>query len=143
MAQNYLSRTKVLKVKDQASAATSDVTSDIVDTAGFEGVVFVTSFSTANATNVMKLQQNTANQTTGMADLAGSAVSSGSSDEDVIIELHRPQERYVQAVIARGASTAVEAVWAFLYGQGGQIAANSVSGTQVAKVLVSPPEGTA
>lgn len=143
MARNLLSRVKLVKIADHSAASTADVTSSIVDTAGFDGVVFFTSFGTANATNVIKVQQNTANQTTGMADLAGSSVSSGTSDEDVIVEIHKPQERYLQVVASRGASSTLESVWACLYGKGGSIGDNSVSGTQVAELHASPAEGTA
>lgn len=143
MARQFLSRAKLVKIKDHSAASTADVTSDIIDTAGYEGVVFLTSFGTANATNSIKVQQNDANQTTGMADLEGSKVTSGSSDEDVICEIYRPQERYLQVVASRGASSTLESIWAILYGKGGSISDNSVSGTQVAEQFASPAEGTA
>lgn len=143
MARNFLNACKLVKVADHTTAGTSDVTSSIVDTAGYRGVVFLTSLSTANATNTIKVQQNTANQTTGMADLTGTSVTSGSSDEDVIVEVHNPLERYIQVVVARGASTTCESIWACLYGGTPGLAANSVSGTQVAELHVSPVEGTA
>jgi len=143
MARNFLSRSKLVKIADHSAAATTDVTSSIVDTAGYESVVFFTSFGTANATNTIKVQQNTANQTTGMADLLGTSVASGSSDEDVIIEIRQPQERYLQVVAARGASSTLESVWAILYNGNPGLAGNSVSGTQIAEQHASPAEGTA
>lgn len=143
MARNFMSRQKLVKVADHTAAGTSDVTSSIVDTAGYEGVIFFSSFSTANATNSIKVQQNTANQTTGMADLAGTSVTSGASDEDVIVEIHNPQKRYLQVVATRGASTTLESVWAILYNGTPGAAANSVSGTQVAEAWHAPAEGTA
>jgi hypothetical protein len=142
-AQNFLSRQKLIKLQDHTAAGTSELTTSIIDTAGYQGVVIFTSVSTANATNSMKLQQNTANQTTGMADLTGTSVASGSSDEDIIIALHQPLERYIQAVITRGASTTCESVWACLYGGPSSLAANSVSGTQIAEAHAFPVEGTA
>lgn len=143
-ARNFLEGAKLVKIKDHSTASTDAVTSDIVDTAGYQGVVFFTSFGTANATNSIKVQQNTANQTTGMADLAGSSVASGSSDEDVIVEIHRPQERYLQVEATRGASSTLESIWACLYGaNSSKRTANSVTGTQVAELHVSPAEGTA
>lgn len=143
MAQNFLSKCKLVKLADHSAASTADVTSSIVDTAGYQGVVFFTSFGTANATNTIKVQHNTANQTTGMADVLNTSVASGSSDEDVIVEIHRPQARYMQVVAARGASSTLESVWAALYGGDGGVAANSVSGTQIAEVHASPAAGTA
>ena len=143
MPRNLLSRVKLVKVKDHSAASTADVTSSIIDTAGYQGVVFFTSFGTADATNSIKVQQNTANQTTGMADLEGSSVASGTTDEDVIIEIAQPLERYLQVVATRGASSTLESIWALLYGKEAQISGNSVAGTQIAEVHVSPAEGTA
>jgi len=143
MARNFLQGCKLVKVSDHTVAGTTDVTSSIVDTAGYRGVVFFTSLSTANATNTMKVQQHTANQTTGMADLEGSSVSSGTSDEDLIVEICSPLERYLQVVVARGASTTCESIWAALYGGQSQLASNSLTGTQIAELWCAPPEGTA
>lgn len=143
MARNLLSRCKLVKIKDHTAAGTTSVTSDIVDTAGYEGVVFFTSFGTADATNTIKVQQNDANQTTGMADLTGTSVASGTSDEDVIVEIRQPQERYLQVVAARGASSTLESVWALLYNGTPGVSGNSVSGTQIAEFWNSPAEGTA
>lgn len=139
-----LSGMKFVKVKDHSAASTAAVTSSIVDVAGYKGVVFFTSFGTADATNTIKVQQNTANETTGMADLAGSSVSSGTTDEDVIIQIHQPEERYLQVVAARGASSTLESIWACLYG-GVAVGAsgNTLAGTQIAEAYSTPAEGTA
>ena len=143
MARNVLNTGKFIKIKDHSAASTADVTSDIVDMAGYQGVVFFTSFGTANATNSIKVQGNTANQTTGMADLSGTSLASGSSDEDVIAELHKPTFRYLQVVASRGASSTLESVWAYLYGSSLSSTANSVSGAQIAELSVNVGTGTA
>lgn len=145
MGRNFLSSAKFIKVKDHTAAGTTDVVSDIVDTAGYRGVAFITSLSTANATNFITVQQHTANQTTGMADLEGSKVSSGTTDEDLIVEIADPQERYLQVTVSRGASTTCESIWAVLYGKNEPVGAagNSVAGTQIAELSVAPAEGTA
>lgn len=133
----------MVKVADHSAAGTSDVTSLIVDMAGYTGVVFATSFSTADSTNGIKVQQNSANETTGMADLAGTWVSSGTTNEDVVVEIFKPSKRYLQVVASRGASSTLESVWATLYGGTDGASVNSVSGTQIAELHVSPVEGTA
>lgn len=143
MARNFFSRNKLVKIADHAAANTTAVTSSIVDTAGYQGVVFLTSLSTANATNTIKVQQNTANQTTGMSDLEGTSVTSGSSDEDLIVEVAQPQERYLQVVVTRGASTTCESIWALLYNGDAGIAASVVTGTSAGELHVAPDEGTA
>ena len=44
---NLLTRVKVTKLQDHTTAASTDVESDILDMAGYEGVLFLTSFGTA------------------------------------------------------------------------------------------------
>jgi len=91
---------KLIKIADHSTAATSDVTSAIVDTAGYAGVLFITSFGTAAANNTLKAQQDTDVAGATMADLLGTSVASGTSDEDVWIDIYRPLERYVRVVAA-------------------------------------------
>ena len=143
MARNFVSRNKLVKLADHAAANTTAVTSSIVDTAGYQCVVFMTSLSTANATNTIKVQQNTANQTTGMSDLEGTLVASGTTDEDLFVEVYQPLERYLQVVVARGASTTCESIWAVLYNGDAGVAASSVAGTAAGELHSSPAEGTA
>ena len=143
MARNVLNTGKFIKIKDHSAASTADVTSDIIDMADYQGVVFFSSFGTANATNAIKVQGNTSNQTTGMADLEGTALASGTTNEDVILELHKPTLRYLQVVASRGASSTLESVWAYLYGSSLNSSANSVAGTQVAELHVNVAAGTA
>jgi len=143
MPRNFLNGARLIKVADHTVAGTSTLTSSIIDTAGYQGVVFFTSLSVADATNSIKIQQHTANQTTGMSDLAGSSVASGTTDEDLVIEIHKPGERYLQVVVTRGASTTCESVWAALYGGTTSSASTGVAGTAAAELHVSPAEGTA
>jgi len=143
MPRNFLSRCKLVKVADHTTAATTDVASSIVDTAGYDGVVFFTSLGTANATNLMKIQQSATDATDDMTDLTGTSVTSGTTDEDIIIEVRQPTDRYVRALVLRGASSTCESIWAALYGKGNSISANSLAGTQIAEIHASPAEGTA
>jgi hypothetical protein len=143
MARNFLNKSKLIKLQDQTANGTSAINSDIVDTAGYQGVVFFTSVSTANATNSIKVQQNTANVTTGMEDLTGTSVSSGTTDEDLIVEVFKPLERYLRVVVTRGASTTCESIWACLYDGTAGVTANTLAGTQIAELHVTPAEGTA
>ena len=53
------------------------------------------------------------------ADLAGSAVSIADSDDNklLVLDIHRPAERYVRAVVTRGTADAtIDGVIAILYG---------------------------
>lgn len=132
---------KLTKVTDHTAAGTSAVNSGSVDMAGFEGVIFISSFGTAAAGNTVEAAQST--DDSSFADLEGSSVTSGTSDEDVWIDIYRPQERYVRAEFARGTSSTLESIWAIQYGARKQPVDNTTSGTIIGEASVSPSEGTA
>lgn len=95
-----------------------------VDTANWEGVIFVTTITDSVATGVatLTIEQNTADSDTGMAALTGGAATATSSTNDdlngktLIASVHRPRERYVQAVrTSATANIAYGEVYAILY----------------------------
>ncbi len=137
---------KITKVADAAEAATTDVTCAEVDMAGFDGVLFLTSLGTAAANNTMKAQQDTATGMASAADIEGSAVDlGGASDEDLWLDVYRPRERFVRAVVVRGTSSTCENVWAIQYNaKDGLPISNLTAGTIYGK-RVGPfaAEGTA
>lgn len=140
---NLSARTKWIKVKDHSTAATSDVTGDTVDTAGYDGVMFVTSFGTAAANNTLKAQQDSDSAMGTAADLLGTSVTSGTSDEEAWIDIYRPQERYVRVVGLRGTSSTLESIWAVLYDPKVMPVDNTTTGTIAGELHASPAEGTA
>lgn len=93
------------------SAGTSSVNSDIVDTAGYNGVRFIIGFGalTSSAVTSVKVQQNTANSGTGMADLEGTSISIADTDDNkiAVTEIIQPVERYVRMATTRGTANAV------------------------------------
>lgn len=143
--QNLSSQVKLTKVADHTAAGTTDVESAILDMQGYEGVIFFTSFGTAAADNLLKIQQNTANSTSGMADLTGTGVTSGASpsNEDVWSEVYRPRERYVRCIAVVDTSSTVESIWAIQYGARVVPVDNTTSGTIEGEMAASPAEGTA
>ena len=134
---------KIVKVQDHTAAGTSAVTSDVVDTAGYQGCLFITSFGTAAAGNILKAQSGTNATVTDAADLLGTSVVSGTSDEDVWIDVQAPAERYLRVVSARGTSSTLESIWAILYGPNVAPVANLLSGTIIGEAHLAPAEGTA
>lgn len=144
--QGLASEIKIVKVKDHSTAATSGVTSDGVDTLGFGGVLFLTSFGTAAADNTLKAQQSDDDGSTdAYSDLEGTSVVTGASpsNEDVWIEVVRPAKRYVNVVAARGTSSTLESIWAILFNPDQRPTLNVVSGTIIGESHVTPAEGTA
>ena len=100
---NLSGMVKITKVKDPTTAAASSIVeSDVLDMAGYEGVVFFTSYGTAAADNTIKLKASTSNSTATMGDITGSSVAVASSDEDVWLDVYRPRYRYLQLAAVRG-----------------------------------------
>lgn len=143
--KDYLTnRVKLTKVADPSTSSTASVNTTILDMAGYEGIVFLTSLGTANATNVIKVQQDAANSTASMADLTGTSVTSGTSDEDVWVDVYRPEKRYVRAQIVRaGAASTLGDVWAVQYNPRTLPVDNTTSGTIAGEQHLRPVEGTA
>jgi len=142
MTWNLSNEVKITKVVDYTSSAGSAVNSSSVDMQGYEGVLFITSLGTANASNTVNAAQSADDST--FADLEGTSVSSGSSDEDIWIDIYRPTDRYVRIEYVRsGANTTIEGGWAIQYGARYQPVDNTTSGTITGEDHVSPDEGTA
>lgn len=138
---NLSSNTKWTKLADHSTAATSAVNSAEVDMQGFEGVMFVTSFGTAAADNTINAAQSSVSGGTFL-DLADTEVASGTSDEDVWLDIYRPIDRFVRLEATRGTSSTLESVWACQYGMKKGPVDNTTSGTIIGELHESPAEGT-
>ena len=134
---------KIVLAKEAQAAATTEVLSDVIDTCGFEGCIFMTRFATANAGNYIKVKQDTAANGATAADLVGTKVTSGTSDEGVAIDINRPQERYLQLSATRTVSSALGEIWAILYRPVKAPVVSALTGTLAIEAHVSPAEGTA
>lgn len=141
MGHQLSNKVKLTKVADHTTAATTAVNSSSVDMQGFEGVIFITSFGTANSGNTCNLAQSS--DDSNFDDLTGSSVTSGSSDEDIWIDVYRPSDRYVRLEAVRGSSSTLESIWAIQYGARVQPVDNTTTGTIAGEAHVSPAEGTA
>jgi hypothetical protein len=117
---------KITKVSDHTTAGTTDVTSSSVDMAGWDGVMFLTSLGTAAAGNIVTLHgspdDSSFTATTALK-------SSGTSDEDVAVDLQSPVSRYYKAVVTRGTSSTCESIWAVQYRGRSKAQSFAVSGT--------------
>lgn len=134
---------KITKCADAAGAATTDVTGATIDMAGWDGVLFVTSYGTAAADNLIHVEQGAASTMSDAADLAGGEIDlSGASDEDQWIDLYQPRERYVRCIAVRGTSSTLENLWAIQYRGKSRPVTNLTSGTIYGKRVIRPAEGT-
>src|SRR4051812_24922141 len=112
-------RVKLIKVQDHTVAGTSAVNSDGVDMdqdGGYAGVLFLSSFGTAASNNTVNAAQSSDNGSADdFTDLTGTSVTSGTSDEDVWLDIYKPTNRSVRYEVARGTSSTLESIWAILY----------------------------
>lgn len=140
---NLSNMTRFLEGIATTIAGTSTINGAEVDMANFEGVLFVIKFGTAAADNTIKAQQDDVTGMAGAADLLGSLVAVGASDEIVWLDLYRPLKQFVRMVALRGTSTTIDWGIAIRYAgkKGPQI--NNVAGTIAGELHVSPAEGTA
>lgn len=150
---NLSKNVKTLRLKPDGSgytvsAGTSDVNSDIVDMNGFEGIRFIAGFGaiTSSAVTSLKVQQNSANSGTGMADLEGSNIAVADDDDNqiAISDIFRPTKRYLRVAFDRGtANCAIDFLIAELYGPRKAPISEDTSIVISAEQFASPPEGTA
>jgi hypothetical protein len=139
--EQLLKKTRRLLLNAASSAATSTIESTVIDMANYQGVVITTDIATANAGNLVKIQQGALANGSDMADLAGSGTPSVTNGNAVVIDVYKPTKRYIRAVVVRGASTAVGPIHAELYDPRNKVVAHG--STIIAKSLVSPLQGTA
>lgn len=109
---NFLKQFNIIKVSNGATAGTTEVDSSIIDMAGWDGVVFVADLGTVTDGSVMTLtpQQNTANSTSGMAAITGTAptfTAATSSNKAMAVDVYRPLQRYLRAAFTRTTQNAV------------------------------------
>lgn len=135
---------KIIKVADAAGAGTSDVTGTAVDMKGYDGVIFLASYGTAAANNLMHAEQSSDNGSAdAFTDIAGSEMNlEGASDEDQVLDILQPQERYVRVIAQRGTSSTLENIWAVLYKSKSVPQDNTDAGTIVTQRLLAPIAGT-
>ncbi len=132
----------ILQAAATTAAGTTEVDGAEIDMSGFEGVLFVVKFGTAAAGNTISLQQTNVS-TTYSADVLGSLITPGSSDEIVWVDFFKPTNRYCRVQVQRGTSSTLDWAVAIRYGAHKGPVDNTTSGTIYGETLVSPIDGTA
>jgi hypothetical protein len=136
----------VVKI-DQGIATTGAGTTTIngteIDMESYEGVLFVIKFGTAASNNSIKAQQDVVTGMAGAADLLGTLVAVGASDEIVALDLVKPRKRFVRMAAVRGTSTTIDWGIAIRYGSRKRPVTSALAGTLAIEQHVSPAEGTA
>ncbi len=135
---------KIVLAKAGQAEATTDVSGDIIDMAGFDNVCFVCTIATANAANYLFAQQGAAANLSDAAALADSGVVTEADGMVAILDIRRPRERYLRPMVERGgAATATGDLYAILYNGMSGPQDNTVDDLKKAVILTSPAEGDA
>lgn len=105
---NLTDNVKIMEVlTPDALANNTDANSDRLDMSGWDGVVFIVPITDIVDTGVATLtvEANTADSDSGMAAITNAAATVTSAANDdvndqlLIVDVYRPQKRYVQGVI--------------------------------------------
>ena len=134
---------KITKLADHTTAGSGDVSCSSVYMAadgGYDGVVFVSSYGTAATDNILKASGSS--DDSSFTEYASTAqIASGSSDEDVILDIQRPLQRYLKPVPERGTSSTLESVWAIQYrSRDRAVTSHAVTGTSAIAQDSSPAD---
>jgi hypothetical protein len=139
---NLSKNVKVTKVSAAVATGTSTINTTTLDMQGYDGVMWLASLGSAASNNGIKAQQGQASGMGDAADLINTQVLSDGTQTDLVLDIYRPQERYVRCSVVRGTTTTIEAVWAVQY-QGAKRPVNNATAAQAVETHVSPVEGTA
>ena len=111
----FLKQHKIEQLLGYFAAGTTKRTSSIIDMSGYDGVVFIAGLGTTIEAGTVDVyvEQNPANSASGMARLAGqtahtvTAANALLTQACVIVDVYRPQERYLQCNITPATQNAV------------------------------------
>jgi hypothetical protein len=117
----------------------------ILDMSGWDGVIAVVCHATiaASAVGDVHWEQDSAAGGGTMADLAGTAIAVAADDDDQtwVMDLYKPTERYVRAVVTKDASNAQAESVTYIQYRGSKLPVAD-AGADEYELHVSPAEGT-
>jgi hypothetical protein len=96
-------------------AGISAVTSTIIDTVGYEGVMFIVRLGTVSAQNTIRVQQDADPTGATMADLPVTILGSATANT-LVLTVARPTKRYVRCYVSRVTSSTIDGMIGILYG---------------------------
>src|SRR5262245_41481115 len=111
--QQLTNGVKTTQCKSAVAAGATDITdATAVDMQNFDGGRFIFSFGAITAgavTSVAAAGLATSSPTPGTDDLEGTKITVADTDDDkiVILDIHRPQQRYISPFVKRATQNAV------------------------------------
>lgn len=140
---------KLVRVKAASAAGQTAVNSDSVDMAGYDAVVFFTSFGAITTTGVQSIKVQSSSDdgdADAFADLAGTGVTVADDDDGQTfgVQIIRPVERYLRLVVSRATADAVVGeIYALLLGADVRPLTSTVTNVATFESHTSPAAGTA
>lgn len=107
---NETRRVKAQRSVNATAAGTSAVNGSTVDMQNFESVTFIAALGTLTASQVTSLKAQGSTDNSTWADIpnaATAAAADADSNKLLVLEVFRPMQRYVRAVVNRGTANAV------------------------------------
>lgn len=142
-----LMRVKVDGTNYTGSANTTDLTSEAIDTADFDGVRVIVGFGTITAGAVTSVKAQQCDTSGGTyADLEGTSITVADDDDNqcAVIDIKKPRERFIKIVTDRGTQNAVvDFIVAEMYGPRELPVTHDTATVISAETHASPAEGTA
>lgn len=126
-----------------AGSAGTTVDGAAIDMQGYDGVVIFCAIATANAGNYVKAQQGDASNLSDADDLAGTKTIVDSNGDIAILDIAKPQKRYIRGNVVRGgANTATGEMYYWRYNGDKMPVVNDITNEQNLVKLLSPAAGT-
>ena len=109
---NLVARTNAKVVSAGVAAGTTKISASLIDMQGWDGVYFIFLFGALTASQVTTPQVFGGQQSGGgdqaqLPSAVANALADGNSNTAVIIDVYRPSQRYLGAVVTRGTANAV------------------------------------
>lgn len=143
-------RVKTTLCKTAVAAGATDINdATVVDMAGYESVRFIFSFgaiTSGAATSVAASMLATSSPTPGTDDVAGSKITVVDTADDtiVILDIVKPQLRYVRPFVKRATQNAVlNCIIAEQYEHAGKMPITKDATVTAQTILTTPANGTA
>lgn len=135
---------KITRLSNAVAAGTTDVESTSIDMDGFDEATFIADLGAivSGAVTSAKLQGSSDNSS--FSDLEGTGLTIGDTDDNelVVLNIVRPQHRYLKMVIDRGTQNATVDSILCIQSQAREVPVTQPTGVNVER-HVSPAAGTA
>ena len=146
---NLSNDVSALVVASASAAGTSLITSAAIDMANYEGALIMVKFGTivtAAVTSIKVQGSDDDGSSDAYADLLGTGQTVADDDDDkvFVIDIFKPQERYLKALVVKATqNSTVESIIVLRYGAKKLPATDDSATVGGSEVHVSPAEGTA